>query len=586
MRGARRFAAVVVATSAAVTFVPAGPAAAAPYCKGLTVTIHGGPRDDRLRGTRGRDVIHAGPGNDVVFGQAANDVLCGGPGRDVITGGPGNDLLDGGKGHDAVSFESARRRVTIDLANHVASGQGVDGLVSVASAVGGRGDDDIRGTRKTNVLVGGLGDDRLLGLGGTDVLEPLEGDDFVDGGPGKDVLSYALSTGAVAVHTRRGLGTQRVRSTEALQGSPFSDVIRGTDADDVLLGGFGGDQFWPRGGDDLVDGQGPVTEFDEVLFDDAPRGVEVALELERVRGHLVGEATGDGRDAFVDVDGAVGSRFDDALVGTKGETSLAGLGGDDSIGVPGAGVASGGAGADVIAGTGRLSGDEGNDTLRASGASELAGGPGDDVLEGGADLDLFVPGPGDDVVSGGEPSPASDELTWEVGDAVSFAEAPEGMVVDLGAGTAFGEGADELDGIEGAAGSAFDDVITGSSVQNLLSGGAGADRLDGLGASDRVYGDEGNDTMYGGDGDDQLVGGEGFNTADGGPGDDDCSADQQLSCENVFFTREGRRLVPQASRPERHFLKISHAMAESGSVTRPASPISALRNLIRLIVPR
>jgi hypothetical protein len=62
------------------------------------------PRDLRLLGSSGKDVLHGHRGDDGLSGGAGNDRLYGGAGRDVLVGGAGNDLLDGGKGADTFVF--------------------------------------------------------------------------------------------------------------------------------------------------------------------------------------------------------------------------------------------------------------------------------------------------------------------------------------------------------------------------------------------------------------------------------------------------------------------------------------------------
>jgi hypothetical protein len=78
--------------------------------RGCTITGTSGP--DRLRGTRGDDVICAGAGNDridagggddVVYGDAGDDTVDGGTGDDVLYGDDGADRLDGGPGTDVVA---------------------------------------------------------------------------------------------------------------------------------------------------------------------------------------------------------------------------------------------------------------------------------------------------------------------------------------------------------------------------------------------------------------------------------------------------------------------------------------------------
>jgi Ca2+-binding RTX toxin-like protein len=75
-------------------------------------TITGTPRADRLRGTRGDDVICAGEGadrvearggDDAVFGDGGDDRIDGDSGDDTLYGGDGIDRLDGGSGSDVIS---------------------------------------------------------------------------------------------------------------------------------------------------------------------------------------------------------------------------------------------------------------------------------------------------------------------------------------------------------------------------------------------------------------------------------------------------------------------------------------------------
>jgi hypothetical protein len=75
-------------------------------------TITGTPRADRIRGTRGDDVIcglggddriRGGGGDDVLYGDAGDDRLSGGPGADTLYGDDGRDALHGGAGADVLS---------------------------------------------------------------------------------------------------------------------------------------------------------------------------------------------------------------------------------------------------------------------------------------------------------------------------------------------------------------------------------------------------------------------------------------------------------------------------------------------------
>jgi Ca2+-binding RTX toxin-like protein len=68
----------------------------------LSVTLRGGPGNDRLLGGGGNDKLVGGVGDDRLIGRGGNDSLFGSPGNDYLSGGPGNDLLQGGSGDDVL----------------------------------------------------------------------------------------------------------------------------------------------------------------------------------------------------------------------------------------------------------------------------------------------------------------------------------------------------------------------------------------------------------------------------------------------------------------------------------------------------
>ena len=168
--------------------------------------------------------------------------------------------------------------------------------------------------------------------------------------------------------------------------------------------------------------------------------------------------------------------------------------------------ASGGSGNDII------SGNDGNDTLAGDGnADQLSGGAGNDSLSGGGSADTLIGGIGDDELNGGSSN-----------DTVDFSAASGAVVVDIGLGTASGEGNDTLISVEHATGSGFADTITGDGVGNSLSGGDGNDTMRGGAGNDVMTGGLGTDELFGEadhdtlkwDPADLLDGGSGFDTLD------------------------------------------------------------------------
>ena len=246
-----------------------------------------------------------------------------------------------------------------------------------------------------------------------------------------------------------------------------------------------------------------------------------------------------------------GTRSRDIISGLGGRDTIKGLGGNDVIcGFDGADTIIGGSGADL------LSGDGGNDSV-SGGAGDfdnLWGFSGNDALHGGGGFD------------------------W-----VLYRGAPGPVTLDLSAGSATGEGTDELSAIEGIVGSRFDDVLTGNNANNTfqaedgndtIDGGAGVDfasfflspgpvtvdlaggtatgegtdtltgienvngsgdfgdTLMGDAQANMLLGSGGDDSVSGGDGDDELDGGGGTDALDGGIGTDMCLNGETISnCE-------------------------------------------------------
>lgn len=207
----------------------------------------------------------------------------------------------------------------------------------------------------------------------------------------------------------------------------------------------------------------------------------------------------------------VGTEGPDRLEGTPQRDVIVGLGGDDVIlGLGGSDVICGDAGDDSVYG-GRerlpetaagvfddhLFGNDGNDLLHGTTSGTLRGGAGDDVLMYGT---------------------------------ASYLSAPNGVVIDLDAGTATGYGSDELVGVQFVIGSPFADSISGDETENSFSAGGGDDVLSGRGGRDYLWGQSGNDELDGGAGGDvDLWGGPGDDAIFGGPGDDTLTGDGFLT---------------------------------------------------------
>ncbi|MGH2729272.1 MAG: calcium-binding protein [Actinomycetota bacterium] len=290
------------------------------------------------------------------------------------------------------------------------------------------------------------------------------------------LLVLLLGTSGIATSAAQEAPTCNGKAATATQAGPEGEIF-GTGDDDVIVGTPGNDKIYGFGGNDTICGEGGIDslhgnedddyldggpDFDEVRYDGAHNGVKVDLE-----GLGGSNAEGEGEDTIVNVEGILGSSFDDTLRGDAGDNSITGLEGDD-----------------VVFGRG-----------------------GRDVLHGADGADILSPGEGDgDVVTGGEGD-----------DTVSYRGALDSVVVNLNEGTATGGwGADSFSNldIENVAGSDRPDILTGSTGPNFLYGYKGEDTLYG-GTPDSPIND--NDVLLGGGDDDLMFGGNGNDAIDGGP---------------------------------------------------------------------
>ncbi|MCY7400539.1 MAG: hypothetical protein LH477_06225 [Nocardioides sp.] len=116
---------------------------------------------------------------------------------------------------------------------------------------------------------------------------------------------------------------------------------------------------------------------------------------------------------------------------------------------------------------------------------------------------------------------------------LSFVDSTSGVALDLPAGTATGDGADQVVGeVERILGSNVDDVLVGTDADEQIYGYGGRDHIDGGGGDDYLDGassyDNGNpglaetdgNVLIGGRGNDNMLGSGGDDIMRGGPGRD------------------------------------------------------------------
>lgn len=155
---------------------------------------------ERVKGSKGDDVL--------VGSMAANDLL-GNMGNDVLIGGAGADTLRGGGGIDFVSYAVPvlqRLGVMLDRDGRRNDGNPRTDLVGsdVEGLMGSVANDRLVGSSKADLLVGERGNDVLVGKGGFDLLEGGPGNDIIDARDGRGGDVVKCGTGRDVVRADRG----------------------------------------------------------------------------------------------------------------------------------------------------------------------------------------------------------------------------------------------------------------------------------------------------------------------------------------------------------------------------------------------
>jgi Ca2+-binding RTX toxin-like protein len=451
----------------------------------------GSAGNDRFEGWGGNDTIEGAAGNDSLVGDSGNDYLDGGTGADSMNGGSGNDIFivdDAGDsvvdGFGSTDTDEIRTGLSsYSLANALA----IENLTGTAD-----GGQSLSGNDNANVLRGGGGNDVLAGAGGTDQLAGGAGSDSLHGGiqngtdNADDWAAYDLETGGGGVAVNLSAQTQDLGGTvlasntardtfgsiDTLSGIEF---VRGTSANDRLLGSSGANRFESGGGNDILDGGGGA----DVLIGGAGDDI---YHVDNA-GDTVTENAGEGTDEIRT------SLLTYSLLSRPNVENLAASSdvAHDFRGNSGNNVITGGAG---------------NDVLR------LHDGGDDSVFAGAGDDSLFFIGSltGADVVNGGD---GGDTLVLQgpYGALTLTANVTqiENISILAGSNTAFGEpGTNRYD-----YGLTINDANFAAGVQARINGAAlleGEDfTFDGSAETDAsfvVYGGKGKDTLTGGLGND------------------------------------------------------------------------------------
>lgn len=415
--------------------------------------VTGSAFDDTLSGSYG-DVIP-----NVLNGLGGNDTLI------MIDGYFGADHFNGGANTDTLLadiFFGPNLVINMSLGTTTYGAYAVNTFEQIENiTVGGfaqvigDGNDNIITVTQTH----GANANTINGNGGNDTIEGGGGADILNGdgnGLFGDTVSYRQSATGVTVNLAIVLqagGGDAVGDTlsgfENALGSAQVDTLTGSNGNNVLEGGAGGD---------TLNGAGGLGDTAAYTLSDSGVTVSIGAAPTASGGHATG-------DVLTGIEHLTGSAFADTLNGNSNQNVLIGGAGDDN-----------------------LNSSTNND--------QIFGGDGDDLLVGGA---------GADLIDGGD--------NTVVGDTASYVTTTgSGVTVNLLTGTATGSGhgaGDTLVGIENVVGSAFNDTLIGDGNNNVLTGGNGLDTITGGDGDDTLNGQNGDDTFIGGAGADAHNGGGG-----------------------------------------------------------------------------
>ena len=317
----------------------------------INADLHAGTVSDGLGGTDKLSFV------SMVFGGAGNDVIAGGSltrGHngmfwEMFRGNAGDDTLDGAnKWSDGDDASSDRA----DYSNNT-SAQAISVNLVTGKVADGLGGTDI--LIDIDQVWGGAGNDVFLGGAGNETFDGGAGNDTIDGGGGFNRVSYKQSTNGVIVNlggsalnvdTRMypvtgvggivtveagsandGMGgTDTLRNITNINGSDFSDYLRGSDivGQRSFLGGLGGDNILVGGaGVGIADYNGLPLYFGINVF-------VVSLVADANGKVSVNNGFG-GVDTLINIKGLAGTNGADSLTGGAGDEFFRGNGGADTI---------------------------------------------------------------------------------------------------------------------------------------------------------------------------------------------------------------------------------------------------------------
>jgi Ca2+-binding RTX toxin-like protein len=447
-------------------------------------TLTADSNDIFLWGENGIDTINGNGLANLMAGGNDNtrDTLNGNGGDDVMLIQRGNDTFNGGSGFDTL------RVADYDVIDTVI-------MVGPLPVVIDRNGFEIDSVSPNGIVA-------ELEQGGTGML--VGNND----GAGENGFALPIFDGETSISAYGFMTPERgdmtVSSIEAYELSRFGDVFFGNEQADTIDG---------RGGNDFIDGGAGADVIvggdgiDTAIY--ALSATKVSIVLDPTLNSLGLQSFGDAEgDRLIEIENIIASHHGDFIIADGNSNRLEGQGGDDFI--------------SGLNGDDRIFGGTGNDTLNGNaGFDTLKGNDQDDVLKGGSGADVIEGGDGIDTASFADLGGAVEVFLENTN---GFQQrAIEHTGVTTGSSVAQVNGilsVDELDEIENAIGTGFNDRMFGNGGANRLEGRDGNDFLNGNGGIDTLIGGDQNDSLDGGSENDRLEGGNNDDFLRGGSGND------------------------------------------------------------------
>lgn len=287
---------------------------------GLLASITGTALADGSLNATVASWVFAGAGDDTVTGSAEGDVLVGDLGNDQLDGGlgddqyaywlgDGDDIVTDSGGYDAIVFGGGITRdlIIVKIGNLTVPGD----HTSFVEASGGA---DLRieilDPADEETITGSL---TIVGYANTDTL--IEEFRFADG----VTISVSELSGEFV-------------------GTDYDDLINGTDSGDTIAGGLGDDTLMGNGGNDrLVSDEGADTldggsGVDLADYSASTSAVTIDLSLGSDPQTASDPVNGiEHGDRLANIEGVIGSDFDDTLTGNAHGNHLEGGAGQDRL---------------------------------------------------------------------------------------------------------------------------------------------------------------------------------------------------------------------------------------------------------------